>query len=690
MKALLFSTVALSTVLFAADTPRVLAPGTLPDDIRLQPLKDYDGYFPWNPPDNLVAWKVRAEQLRTQLRVALGIFPEPTKTPLNAVIHGKVDRDTYTVERVYFESMPGFYVTGSLFRPKFAGPHPAVLCPHGHWTDGRFFRENDATVKKQIEKGAEAFPTNGSAPLQARCVELARMGCVVFHYDMVGYADSVQLSQQLAHKFAKQRPEANGAESWGFFSPQAEEHAQSIMGLQAWNSIRALDFITSLPDVDPAKIACTGASGGGTQTFILAALDPRVAVAFPAVMVSTAMQGGCTCENASLLRVGTGNVEIAALFAPKPMGMTAADDWTKEMPTKGFPSLAAHWAALGAPKEVALFPHLEFPHNYNLRSREDMYGWLNAHFSLGRKEIREAEFQPLTREELTVWDAAHPAPKETGLELEKKLCRWWQDDATKQIAAAGEKITRPALEAVFQRTLNGEKAAMNRKTLKKEDHGEWTLLEAMIENDPRHEAVPAVFLHPKKWNGRTALWLTSKGKAGLFNGAQPADDVARLLNAGWSVVGIDLLMQGEFVNDGESDTPTRKVKNPRESAAYTFGYNNSLYVQRTHDVLSALAFVRDHAEHKTEQVALIALDETAAIAAAARLLAEDFVTSTTLDTRGFRFAAVDTLQSPYFQPAVAKYGDLPTILALGHGALFAKGEPGTDATTDPINWLLGR
>ena len=95
----------------------------------------------------------------------------------------------------------------------------------------------------------------------------------------------------------------------------------------------------------------TGASGGGTQTFILCGIDPRPAVAFPAVMVSTAMQGGCTCENAPLLRIGTGNVEFAGLFAPKPLGMTGADDWTKEIATKGLPELKQLYKLLGADTE---------------------------------------------------------------------------------------------------------------------------------------------------------------------------------------------------------------------------------------------------------------------------------------------------------------------------------------------------
>src|SRR5207249_3689772 len=153
----------------------------------------------------------------------------------------------------------------------------------------RFTQTSEDVVKREIVQGAERFEEGGRAPLQARCVTLARLGCVVFHWDMLGKADSVQLTADLVHGFKTQRPEMNTTENWGLFSPQAEAHLQSVMGLQTWNSIRALDFLLSLPEVDPSRIAITGASGGGTQTMLLAAIDPRVALSFPAVMVSTAM-----------------------------------------------------------------------------------------------------------------------------------------------------------------------------------------------------------------------------------------------------------------------------------------------------------------------------------------------------------------------------------------------------------------
>src|SRR5262249_4633959 len=185
---------------------------------------------------------------------------------------------------------------------------PGVLWPYGHWANGRVFdakvEYGEKKVQEQLSKGAEKTVEGARYPLQARCASLARMGCVVFHYDMVGYADS----QQIPHR-------------QGFTDTEAELRQQSFMGLQTYNSVRALDFLLSLPDVDAKRIGVPGASGGAPKTFILCAVDERPTVAFPAVMVSTAMQGGCVCENCSGLRRGTGNIELAGLFAPKPLGM---------------------------------------------------------------------------------------------------------------------------------------------------------------------------------------------------------------------------------------------------------------------------------------------------------------------------------------------------------------------------------
>ncbi|MEJ6524294.1 MAG: acetylxylan esterase, partial [Opitutales bacterium] len=398
----------------------------LADDIRNSPPKDLNGFFPFDPPSTLEEWKKRKANLTLRLQVATGLYPMPTKTPLNAVIHGKITRPGFTVEKVYFESVPGFFVTGLLFRPEnsMTKKCPAVLSPHGH--GGRLQdhgKSGGKGVLKQIEIGAEKFEESGRMPKIARCATLARLGCVTFLYDMIGYADNLQLSYKLAHQFSKRRPNFERQKDWGLYSAQAEMRMFSIFGLQTWNSIRALDFMESLPDIDPARIAVTGGSGGGTQTILLGALDDRPIASFPNGMVSSSMQGGCTCENASLLRIGTGNVEMTALFAPKPQGMTAADDWTREMliEGKGFHELKKLYALYGKPEYVICPDLTHFKHNYNYVTRAIMYSWFNRHLKLGHPEpVIEQDFKLLSKEEHAVWNKHHPTP-EGGDAYERRL-----------------------------------------------------------------------------------------------------------------------------------------------------------------------------------------------------------------------------------------------------------------------------
>jgi dienelactone hydrolase len=678
-----------------AESPRVLPPGQTPADIRLGPLKDLDGYFPFPVPDSRAAWHERAEALRRQLLVSQGLWPMPTKTPLNAVIHGRLEQDGYSVEKVYFESLPGFFVTGNLYRPLGkSGKHPGVLSPHGHWANGRFTDSGHEAVLREIVQGAERFEQGGRSPLQARCVQLARMGCVVFHWDMIGYADSRQIPFEIIHGFNKQRPEMNDPQSWGLFSPQAESHLQSAMGLQTWNSIRALDFLTGLPDVDTERIGLTGASGGGTQTFMLAALDPRIRVSFPAVMVSTAMQGGCTCENACWLRVGTGNIEIAALFAPQPLGLTDANDWTKEMATKGYPELRQLYTLFDAADRVMLKSLTHFDHNYNYVSRAAMYSWFNRHLNLGCAEpVVETDYRRLSTAEMTVWNDEHPEPP-GGAELERQVLAWWTQDAARQLdalapldaPAPGENATPDRYQAVVaagvETILGGplpDPETIRFHEVARVDHADHREIRGLLTREltPRdkigyrpdqdlseaQEQLPLIVLRPANDRGRACVMLSAEGKSGLFEpDGTPVEAVRRLLHAGLSVCGVDLLYQGEFLADGRPLEATRRVPNPREAAAYTFGYNPTLFACRVRDVLTVLQWLR-HEEYAAEGLDLVAFSGAGHWAVAARACAGPTVTRLAVDTGGFRFAQVRSIDDPDFLPGGAKYHDLPGMLA---------------------------
>jgi dienelactone hydrolase len=669
------------------EVPRALPPGKLPADQRLADLKDLDGYFPLSVPSTVDQWQKRAERVRRQVKVATGLWPMPASTPVNAVVHGRVDRNEYTVDRVYLESYPGHYVTGSLYMPKGRGGKlPAVLCPHGHWANGRFVDQGIAHARTEIVEGAERFVNSGRFPLQARCVQLARMGCIVFHYDMVGYADSQQISFDVAHRYGTIRPQMESADNWGFFSAQAELRLQSIMGLQTYNSIRALDWISGLPEVDPTRIGVTGASGGGTQTFMLGAVDPRPASIFPAVMVSTAMQGGCTCENCSLLRIDTGNIELAGLFAPKPLGMTGADDWTKEIATKGLPELKQLYKLLGAEANVMAKPLVQFPHNYNQVSRAVMYSWFNKHLKLGYTDpIVEEDFVPLSVAEMTVWDDKHPRPP-SGDDYERSLAKTITADSERQIAALQpndsstfgkyREVVGGAVEVILGHSLGDIGTPEFEKTLE-QDRGDYIEFAGLIRNPLHGQELPVAFLLPKNWNKRAVLWIDESGKTGLYGSdGSPKPEIKKLLMSGTSVAGIDLFGQGEFLTAGQPPMKNRRVKNTRAFAGYTYGYNHPLFAQRVHDVLALVSFAQTN-EHKPDRVDLVGLNGAGPWVAAAGAIAGSAVDRLVVDTAGFRFKQLKNFDDAAFLPGVVKYGDLPALLALAAPRpLWLAGETG--------------
>lgn len=645
-------------------------------------LKDFNDYFPWTPPATKTAWEPRRVELLRQLQLAVGLYPMPDRSAApQAVIHGLVDRPEYTVERVYFESLSGFYVTGSLYRPKNArGKLPAILNPHGHWNQGRFHAENDAGLKRELASGAEQFEIGGRHPLQARCVQLARLGYVAFMYDMLGYADSVQIPYEVAHRFMKRRPTMERDDQYGFFSPQAEARLQSVMGLQTWNSLRAFDWLASLPEVDAERIGITGASGGGTQSFIAAALEPRIAAAFPAVMVSTAMQGGCTCENCNYLRVDTGNIELAALIAPRPLGMTTANDWTKELATKGFPELQALYKLYGAETKVSMHDGTKFPHNYNSPARHAMYEFFQKYLQPDSKaDIAEKDYIPLTRDELTVWTADHPAPK-SGADVEVALLKEMQkqgDAAVKgakpeEIAAAFETMAGKLpeeKEVVFQMykaTHYGHSGFSSRsyRLNRKEAHNVEKLLEdsvdELLESFPGFTGILVTTSPPKNDRTRTIIQLDSS----QTNRTEPPYKNVRLDKEHPENQLFRIDVRGLVPNSNSPQniaTKNSRVKNDRDYAGFTYGYNHSFFAQRVANALTTIVALSKEVG-KEHCLVISAEPGSEHWALAAALVAGDKLTAIELRSTDFRFSKLTAYDDADFWPGAVKYGDLPGLL----------------------------
>ena len=534
-------------------------------DARLAELPGTNTHFTMPQYKTLAEWEARRTHLRKQILSAAGLLPMPRRTDLDPQIFGRIEHPDYTIEKVLLETLPGYYLGGNLYRPRKpapAGGFPAVASPHGHWNYGRL----------------EHTPL---ASIPARGISLARQGYVVFAYDMVGYDDTTQTP----HAFGDDPVE----QLWSF----------GPLGLQLWNSMRVVDFLQSLPDVNRDKIGATGASGGGTQTFLLAAVDDRVHFDAPVNMLSAIMQGGSPCENAPNLRVGAINLEFGAMMAPRPMLMVAATgDWTKNTPREEYPAIRGIYELYDRTANLEMV-QIDAPHNYNQQSREAVYRFFGKHV-LGETDAAKFKERGIRIEKLGDMLALFSRTLPAGALSFENLRAQWIREARRQTDAITD---RQALRELLAYSLAAE---WPREVLSRVD-GEKIVLSRAGRGD--------------RVNG---TWTKADGPATLVVDDSPAQG---------NVLRIQPFPGGRD-----------------QSASHFLAFNKTDDANRVQDILTALAFLN------RDNVRLVGKGKAAVLCLFAAALAERPVQLQT-DTSGFQGTDRDFIDQ-FFVPGIQRAGGL--------------------------------
>lgn len=498
-------------------------------DIRNTRTPNTDTHFQFEAPKTLAAWEQRRGALRRQILTAAGLFPMPQKTALHPQIFGTLQRASYTISKVLLDTFPDYYLGGNLYRPLAKGQHPAVLLAHGHWTYGRL--ESQQLCNPQALAGT-----------------LARLGFVVFMYDMVGYNDTVQTP----HNFG-----GDSERLWSF----------GPLGLQLWNSLRAVDFVSRLPDVDASRIGMTGPSGGGTQTMLLTAVDDRITFSAPVNMVSAYMQGGDTCENAPGLRVGTNNVEIAAMAAPRPMLIVSATgDWTRHVPQEEFPEIQRVYELYDRKTNVSV-AQFDAPHNLNEQSRNavERYFAKTIQLSNGADLINE---KGIPTEPLNEMLALFNRPQPKHALTYSGLFEYWRKDSEQELSGFTDfgqvrQILSAVLGVSWPAIVVSQKETANRIVLSRDGMG---------------DRVPAYF----QQRGREAVLVVDP--EGAESGKRKAEE-RKLMSRGGTLLSIDAFQTGAAIA-------------PRDRSHQHFlAFNLTDDANRVQDILTAIRFLV--AEHST-------------------------------------------------------------------------------------------
>jgi cephalosporin-C deacetylase-like acetyl esterase len=300
-------------------------------------------------PTSLATWKTRRTEIRSKLLQAWGGFPE-NPVPLNAKVLGTLQRESYRVEKVTFQTLPDVWMTANAYVPDRPGKLSAVLCVHGHW------------------KGAKQDPH-----VQARCIGLAKLGFFVLAVDAFGAGE-----RGLGKALGEYHGEMVAATLYPIGRP--------LSGIQVYENQRAVDYLLTRPEVDGDRLGITGASGGGNQSMYAGAFDERFKAVVPVCSVGNyrAYLGAacCMCEVVPGALSFTEEWGVLSLTAPRALMIVSATrdafQFSVGEAKKSLAFVEPVYKLYDRPASVrhAIF---ESAHDYNQPMREAMYGWMTKH-----------------------------------------------------------------------------------------------------------------------------------------------------------------------------------------------------------------------------------------------------------------------------------------------------------------------
>jgi dienelactone hydrolase len=534
------------------------------------------------------AVRERIERIRKSWSDALGPFPE--RGPLNGKTLGAIQAEGYRIERVLYESRPGHHVTGNLYVPAGKGPFPGVLVPCGHSANG---------------KASEAY--------QSICILLARHGFVALIYDPIGQGERYQLLDESG------KPIAGGTGEHTLTDIGARLTGTGAANYRIWDGIRSLDYLISRPEVDPARIGCTGNSGGGTLTAYLMATDDRILAAAPSCYITSLSRlfntiGPQDGEQNITAQVALGidHADYVALRAPKPtLIVTATHDFFDIGGSwDSFREAKRLYGVLGFGERVDLF---EYPdkHGFSQPRREAvlrfMRRWLQGVDDAPTEPepviqtdaaLQVTESGQVVKEfgDRTVWDLNMERAKELAPQREA----FWRDHSRDECLAEVRRLAgiRPIAEKPVARSVG---------VVKREGY---TIEKIRIEREGE-PPVPALVFLPGVRQGKlpAVLYVDGRGKQ---RGAGAGGPIEALVREGRAVLAIDVRGTGE----------TAPKQSGEKSAFLGIHLGRPLPGQRTEDVLAALQVLLGREEIDPGHVRLIGIERGGPVALHAAALDE--------------------------------------------------------------------